>query len=440
MKHRLEPKRAFQGPNARKRKAAPTGRAADEEDAAAAAAAAAAEEEAAARVRARVRAEAAVLAAKAADQTEFNTAVVAAIAPSGPRDGAVVVMPEFAAAPPKLRAPRIEAMFGPPGDYQRSLDLSLVSSVAEIVYRYVHAEIECPKYFQELLEQAVLRIEKETREALAARPASIVCTKARFIDGCRAAVNKRLYGKAPVEMFVSIESFMLLAQHHTPDAAFRLSLYRTMAGLHALHAACGDWISVSFDADGHSTDDADYRANLAFRCAMFPQTYTTTSHNAAYAGFKCTPIPRTVSGGMPIDPPHTPLSHSVVFQLIEELWPVVSVVPYADLAGAVTYAAGLQARYTDARYEHVAAEELLTTAYILSDRRLSAGPSVSNFMSGTEHHVAATGVKVDVKANFVAMARVNRREGPLSRASAAAVAAADCSGMAAVSKYLSIPR
>ena len=78
-------------------------------------------------------------------------------------------------------------------------DLSEVPSIGGLTYRFLHKEIKDAAQYTTLKKKRL----------------------------CQRVANQCIYGKTPVRIFISIESFVLLAVESNPEAAFRCGLERT---------------------------------------------------------------------------------------------------------------------------------------------------------------------------------------------------------------------
>lgn len=234
-------------------------------------------------------------------------------------------------------------MWGP-FTYKQADDIACVGSIAELTHRFVHGEIEDPQRYKELLAIAVARIVTSVSN----KSGMSNSKKKRF---CQQWVNRRIYSKSPLDMFISIEAFMLLAQHKTPEAAFRYSLQRTFAGIFALYTTAGQYVDVSDDAM-HKYGSADMLSNIAARCAHFPlKLYTKTVTPSG--GFMFTVTPRGACGTVVVREKNARLVDSVLFDFIRLLWNKASVIPRSDLDSVRAFKDGMQARYGPAGMEAV---------------------------------------------------------------------------------------
>ena len=215
--------------------------------------------------------------------------------------------------------PRIVTMWGS-NPFVRSDNLDSVSTVGELTYRYAHGEFEAEQY-QHLLDGVVQKIVKD-------ETATHHNNAVKIRRACMLQINKRHYGKTPLEMLISFESFYRLAYQETPDAAYRLSLKRTFEGIFALHQAAGRYIDIDYTnsplRERYGTPDLEI--NIAGLCAFFPlDVYGQTVTAGGSIEFKIIPrgtfVPRE---------PEAALTTSILFDFIKFLWPNVPTSPEMD--------------------------------------------------------------------------------------------------------------
>jgi hypothetical protein len=309
-------------------------------------------------------------------------------------------------------------MFGPVGVYVAAADLSKVCSIAEICYRFVHNEIEDVDQYKTLLVNEFTRLSRASTEGKRDR---------NTLRRLKTQVNMRLYGKTPVEMFISIEALMLLAQSPAPDAAYRLSLERTFMGIFALYEACGNFIDVS-DDNTSQYKAADFGANIAWRCGVYPLSYTKTV--AKSGELRYTSAPRGPPGSFVKPRAGDPVTGVVVLDFIKLLWGGVSMTPAVYLHGFEQYTAGMQDRYGP--------QDLSSVFGAMWGTVTSASGAMRVQQVGT---VPPAGyIHVNVEENLAAMVDLHILKEPLSHGSACAVAAADLTVIPVVEKWMNIAR
>jgi hypothetical protein len=133
------------------------------------------------------------------------------------------------------------------------------------------------------------------------------------------AVNKKLYGKTALQSLVAMELSLNMTSAKFPEVVFRTHLSRTMKGIEALHAVCGNWIDVS-------TDD-DWGLNIAGNCTYFRANFYTKiiSHDHLIS-YEAAPIGVWTGKRTGVtSPANTPL-----FDFIKLLWPDTSIYATAD--------------------------------------------------------------------------------------------------------------
>lgn len=312
----------------------------------------------------------------------------------------------------------IRSMFGPVGAYVAAADLSKVCSIAEICYRFVHNEIEAVDQYKTLLANEFARLSRASTKGKRDR---------NTLRRLKTQVNMRLYGKTPLEMFISIEALMLLGQSPAPDAAYRLSLERTFMGIFALYEACGNFIDVSCDLPDQC-ESADFRANIAWRCAVYPLTYTKTV--AKSGELRYTSAPRGPPGSYVKPRAGTPVTDVVVLDFIKLLWGGVSTTPAVYVLGFETYTPTMQDRYGPHDLGSLFGGMWETVT----------NPSGAMRVHRTGTVPPAGYIRINVENNLAVMADLHMLKEPLSHGSACAVAAADLAVIPVVEKWMNIAR
>ena len=318
---------------------------------------------------------------------------------------------------PESTAP-ISAMWGP-REYERCADLAGVESVAELSFRFAHGEIDASTY-QKLVHDVVKRLvaSMETKKKLNN------VHKKRL---CKAAVMKRHHGKAPLEALVSFESFMLLGEEDTPEAAYRLSLERIFQGINALHQAAGSFIDNSDDLT-HKHGPSDFLANIAGRCAFFPiNMYTTTKAENGDLSF--TPKPRGACGTFVPMSPGSPLVGSVVFDFIKLLFPGMSAVPNVDPSSVESFSDNMQARYGPAGFDALA----MLTSF---DPSVTENGIIGMQLDNSRLADYLMGAGVDVEDNLQVMGDLRQLNYTLSNKDIWTIAAADAVALPVITKWM----
>ncbi|KAJ1477343.1 hypothetical protein T484DRAFT_3641512 [Baffinella frigidus] len=182
-----------------------------------------------------------------------------------------------------------------------------ITTIPEATYRFIHGEIsdwrEYKKIMDGIMDHQMGLLDAEYRQIMDGitnhHVDSLDASRDLFYEKTRAytkVANKRLYGKTPLEMFVSLEIAVDLAHADVPNVAFRNHLRRTFLGLLALQQAVGPWVDVS---DGASR--GQHRQLV-------------------------TPIKDFVAKR-----PTQPLTDSLLFDYIQLLFPETSAIPLVDV-------------------------------------------------------------------------------------------------------------
>ena len=320
----------------------------------------------------------------------------------------------------------IAAMWGS-NPYARVEDIKSVSTVSELTHRFVHGEIQDAEQYKDRLDVVVKRIIKE--ETSRCKDNTIKIKRA-----CMLQINKRLYGKTPLEMLISFESFILLAEEHTPEAAYRLSLKRTFEGIFALHQAAGRFIDSDYTNSPlrakYGTPDLE--VNIAGLCAFFPvDVYDETV--AADGSLKFTIKTR---GTFVARQPCTPLVSSTIFDFIKLLWPNTYNEPELDPSSMKAFSDVLQDRQNKSidkvlrMFDRSVREELLQI-----------------FDNGSTQYTINAGevlgvnrLDLGVRDCVDRMMALRRFEVPLTDTDIAAIAAADAIALPIVTEWMNRAR
>jgi hypothetical protein len=289
--------------------------------------------------------------------------------------------------------------------YARIDHIESVTTVAELTHRYAHGEVEDARQYLELLGVVVQKTVEEE---------GVRCKYNRFNTkrACMLRINKRLYGKTPLEMLISMESFVLLAQEDTPEAAYRLSLTRTFEGIFALYQAAGRYIDIDHNnspyRDKYGTPDL--QVNIAGLCAIFPvdvydQTVTARGSLKFTINPRHTFVPRE---------PCTPLVSSIVFNFIKFLWPKVPIEPELDPESMNEFEFVLQDRQNKSIDKVL---KMFDMAPMENDN--------TNMRINVEEFLGLDKQVLDVRECISRMMTLRRYELPLTDKDIAAIAAAD---------------
>ena len=308
----------------------------------------------------------------------------------------------------------IPAMWGP-NPYTRVSDFDDVTTISDATHRFVHGEIEHAEQYQSIMENVMNKIYTEE------------CSKFEDDVGeikraCCLRVNKRLFGKTPLEMFISIESLVLLAEEKTPEAAYRLSMKRTFEGIFALYQAVGKYIDTD---DENEYGVPDVQTNIAGLCALFPvdvydKTVASDGSLRFMISLRKTFVPRKQD---------TPLVSSTIFLFIQLLWPSVCSTPFMNPESIQIFVGDLQMRHNNS------IDPILQT---MNETRLDNG--------STHLHVDMDKLfdmgkdPIDVDGNISHMMQLRAHKIQLSTADLSAIAKADAIALPVVTVWMNRAR
>ena len=317
----------------------------------------------------------------------------------------------------------IHTMWGP-NPYAPIDQLENETTVAGLTHRYAHGEIQDARQYQDLLGVVVQKVVKD-------ETARYNKNTVRIKRACILEINKRLYGKTPLEMLISFESFIRLAEEETPEAAYRLSLKRTFEGIFALYQAAGRYIDVDYtnSALGERYGTPDLEINITGLCAFFPlDMYDSTK--AADGSLKFSIHPR---GTFVQRDPTTPLISSIVFDFIKFLWPNVPTHPEMDPPSFTRFLEVLQRR------QDLSIDKVMEMFHVSTNEdgltHMSLNPLVFvNSEGGVEEH------DLDVQECVTRMMALRKYDVPLTDKDIAAIAAADAVAIPIVTEWMNRAR
>jgi hypothetical protein len=244
---------------------------------------------------------------------------------------------QYAAITADGRAPdQIVAMWGPLA-YPAVDTVVGIGTIAEATYRFIHGEILDPKRYQQILNELMDRYD------MSSEPCGV--THAMKFGTYKELVNKRFYGKTPIESFVAMEIAVRIANGKRPNVGFRRVLHRTFLGLLALHHVVGSWIDVSNEMI-YKYGVSDTNANIASSCDFFTASfYTKTISLHGEFVIDVAPVRAYTTKNF-----NQPIVGSILFDFIKILFPETSTVPRCDVRWMAHKFFAMQVRAQEIEY------------------------------------------------------------------------------------------